>query len=275
MLTPEIKEQRAGKVTGSQVDRIMAGWNEQPVVKPETPELIKWIQTHQVKPAVKELKPIADFEVNTKLIDAAWKYCQSQRPPAGMLSYAHELACDELFFDDPSKEEFQTQDMINGHERELDAIEALEQKLGIEYLGTGDHQTHFSEGDCGVTPDGYSLGDLGLPVRGAEVKSRVAKHHAAQLKIKNNLTLCRLDFARYCQIMLGMHVLDVQIWDSVNFNPFAKRSELRLHHVVIKRDQGFINIMLDRVAQTIRIKNELIKEFNGIADAKRELENYG
>lgn len=275
-LTPEIKEKRAGKVTGSQVNRIMAGWDKPPAVKPDCPELLAFIMTAKQKPQVKQIKPMVTYEVNTKLIDACWAYKQSLKPNAGMLSYAHELACDLLFVPDDSIIEFQTQEMINGHLREQDAVDLLKEKTGRVYYGTGDDQQHFSTDGCGVTPDGYSLNELGLVDRGLEIKSRISTHHLAQCDIRDNLTLLELDFSRYCQIMLGFYVMQCEFWESVNYNPFCKLRSLRLHHVVIERDEPFIKIMQSRIERCIQIRDEIVnkaKRLNQEKEAQNDSQN--
>ena len=186
MLSQEIFEARLGNITASNAHRIMAGWD---VPKPDQyfPEpILEWIEKHNKKPLVGELKGKVKCDVTGKAIEAAWKLHQWNTIPQGLITYAEELACEELFYQDPAQfDGSNTPHMVEGVEREIEAVEALNEHSGIDlnFVKTGEDQIHINVDGIGATPDGIVYDDLDLIVTGCEIKCRTPLHHARQLFI--------------------------------------------------------------------------------------------
>ena len=264
MLSPDIFEARRGNITASSAHRMMAGW-EAPKPPSDYPiPIYQWIEDNASKPLVGALK--ADGIIATgKEIDAAWKAYQFDQPPQGLLTYAEDLACDELFDYDPSTN-FTSLHMENGNDRELKAVEQLSDETGLVFSKTGEDQIHIGAHWIGATPDGIVYDDLDLIETGCEVKCRTPLHHARQLLINDNESLKEHDFERYCQIQVACHVTGAQHWYSANFNPFAKSDAHKLHYCVIERDDEFLEIFKQRAAVVFEHKQRFLDELNKLKE---------
>ena len=253
MLSDEIKQSRYGNITASKASAIMTGWDAPEPSRDYSIGIHAWISKHERKPSVGELKEVLDEDVSMKLIEPAWKAYQYDKPSQGLITYAEELACDELFYPDPSLD-FQTQSMINGNEREVDAVNLLIEATGLEFVNTGEDQIHITSNGVGATADGLVKDELDLIETGCEVKCRMAIHHARQLVVKDNASLIEHDFDRYCQIQVGCLVTEADHWYSVNYNPFGKEPELCFNYCVIQRDDAFLEVFKRRVELTYKYK---------------------
>lgn len=259
MLSPEIIEQRRGSITASAVHRIMAGWNTPKPSDDYPSELYQWIELNGTKPLVGDVKGILKCDVTGALINAAWKAYQFNTVPQGLITYAEELACDELFEHDPMTD-VSTRAMDIGNEREPEAVDLFIELTGLNLVNVGDDQLHLSLNGIGATPDGIIRDDIDLIEAGAEIKSRIPLHHARQLLINDNKTLIENDFERYCQIQTGIAAADVDRWYSINYNPYAKELAHRLHWCVIKRDQPFIDIINQRAEVVYEHKERFLNK---------------
>lgn len=258
MLSPEIIEQRRGNITASAAHRMMAGWNDAQPSRDYPSELYDWISKHG-KPKVGDVKNVLDCDVSGNAINAAYTAYQFDKTPQGLITYAEELACDELFDHDPLTD-VQTKAMEAGHERELEAVDAFFEVTGIELQKTGDDQIHLTADGVGCTPDGIVYDELDLIKTGAEIKSRTPLHHARQLLINDNASLIDHDFERFCQIQAACLVAGVDHWFSINFNPYAKEPAHRLHYCVIKRDDDFIAILNKRAELVFKHKEQFLSQ---------------
>lgn len=270
MLSPELIEQRRGNITASAAHRMMAGWNA-PTPSSDFPhQIYNWIDHAKRKPLVGDIKNEVDCDVSGKLIDAAWKYWQHENTtPQGLLTYAEELACDELFDHDPATE-VNTKAMEIGNERELDAIAEFMEATGLELTKLGDDQIHLADNGIGCTPDGIAYDELDLIKTGCEVKCRTPLHHARQLLINDNASLIEHDFERFCQIQVACLVAGVDYWYSVNFNPYAKDTAHRLHYCKITRDDTFIAILKQRAEMVFTHKQQFLNKLLAVSNPEQE-----
>jgi len=151
-------------------------------------------------------------------------------------------------------------DTERGNEREVEAVEWLIRKTGIQFVRTGDEQVHVNANGIGATPDGVVYDDLDLITDGCEVKCRRPIHHARQLLIKDNATLLEHDFERYCQIQVACLVTGVDRWHSVNFNPYAKSDAHKFNYCIIERDDEFLAIFNKRAELVFNFKDAFLSE---------------
>lgn len=265
MLTPELLEARRGTITASEAHSIMAGWDAPRPTDEFPSELYDLLAKLEKKPLVSAVKKFVDCEVSGKLIDAAWKAVAYDRPSQGLLTYAEKLACDELFDPDPMLYDGSNNPhMINGNDREIEAVELLIDETGLPFDKTGDDQIHISVGGIGATPDGIMYDDMDLIVTGCEIKCRSPLHHARQLLINDNKTLREHDFDRYAQIQVAIEVTGADDWYSVSYNPYAKSGLHRFHYCVIQRDELFINVFNKRAAMVFKHKAAFLNQLNEI-----------
>jgi len=263
MLSEEIIEQRRGNITASEAHSIMTGWDTPRPTAEFPTEIYDWIDNEKRKPKVGEIKPFMECDVNGKLIDAAWTAYQFDKPPQGLLTYAEQLACDELFENDPSLN-FTTSHTENGNQREYDAMIRLSEATGLDFVKTGEDQIHLSENGIGATPDGIVYDDLDLIETGAEAKCRSPLHHARQLFINDNDSLIEHDFSRFCQIQVACLVTGADHWYSVSYNPYAILDAHKFHYCIINRDDKFIEIFKQRAACVFEHKEQFLKQLNSI-----------
>jgi len=260
MLSEEIINQRRGNITASESHSMMTGWDTPRPTEPFETEIYEWMAHTGRRPLVGEIKPVMECDVNTKAIEAAWKAYRFDQPTQGLITYAEKLACDELFERDPNDYDGPgTQDMINGNEREIDAMIKLSDATGIDFKRTGEDQIHISTDGIGVTPDGVAYDDLDLIYAGAEAKCRSPLHHARQLLIVDNATLLDHDFDRYCQIQTGYVATGAQEWYSVSYNPCALNKADQFHYCLIERDEAFIKVLMQRAADVFKHKQAFIE----------------
>jgi len=258
-LSDEILNQRRGSITASAAHRIMAGWDTPPPTDYDT-GVYEWLSKNQPekRPLVSEIEESMGVKITGKL-NKAWDAYKFDKPPQGLITYAEELACEELFDPDPNAWNGEGSDAIkNGNEWELAAMEWLAEVTGVDFVKTGDDQIHLSDDGIGVTPDGIAYDELDLITTGGEAKCRSAIHHARQLAIKDNATLIELDFDRYCQVQVGMLVAEVDHWYSVNYNPLGKYKSVQFGYCIIRRDDAFLEIFKQRAAVVFEIKEAFI-----------------
>jgi len=263
MLSEKILIERSGNFTSSENHRLMAGWD---IPKPKEPTLIcleDEFKKMDKKPLVGFVK--SEFEVDATGADVneLWAWVRWHDTPQGLITYAEEKAMETLFYQDPSLY-FETVHTRNGNERELEAIEMLESATGLKFENTGKKQAHISVDEVGATPDGVVLGDDFSIVTGAEVKCKSPLVHAKNLLINNNDDLKRDAFEHYVQIQTQMLVTDTDHWHFANYNPYAKHDALMFKHIIIERDDPFIEIMAQRIETAKKIKAEFLENFNGL-----------
>jgi len=262
MLTPELIEARRGNITASKAHAMMAGWDKPRPVDIFPAAIYEWIAEAKRKPLVKEIKDVLECDVSGASINAAWAAYQFDKPSQGLLTYAEELACDELFEADPLVWDGSTVHMDIGNEREIEAMEKLIEATGLPFDKIGDDQIHVSVDGIGATPDGIVYDDLDLIVTGAEVKCRSPLHHARQLLITDNASLREHDPERYCQIQVQMYVTGADEWYSACFNPCARNVTHRFHYCIIKRDAAFLDVFAKRAQQVFEHKATFLAMLN-------------
>lgn len=266
MLTPDLIEARKGNITASPAHRMMAGWDTPRPAGDFSPELYDWIAKHG-KPKVGDVKDVLDCEVSGALINAAYAAVKFDQPTQGLLTYAEELACEELFEHDPMTD-VSTRGMEFGNEREPEAVERLIEVTGLPFVNTGDDQVHISVGGIGCTPDGLVKDDLDLIATGAEIKCRTPLHHARQLFITDNDSLLEHDFDRFCQMQVSMSVCSCSTWYCASYNPHALREEHKFHHCIIQRDDAFLEVFNRRAKMVFEHKQIFLDKLNSISRSK-------
>ena len=255
MLSEKILLARAGNFTASENHRLMSGWDKESPDRdyPEFEILYSAIKTIGSKPLVGNLKNIVDCSVTGALIEQTWKIIQSEKPPAGLVTYAQEKAIEEFFDPDPSLN-FSTVHTRNGEEREAECMAILAERTGLKFVNIGDDQAHIHVDGVGCTPDGIVLDALDLVDTGAEVKCKSPLEHAKNLLINNNDDLRINAFDHFVQIQTCMLVTDADRWYFANFNPYAKDDAMKFKFIIIKRDDAFIKILIQRIDLAKEVK---------------------
>ena len=261
MLSEELIIARMGNFTASENHRLMAGWDAITPNRnfPEFDNLYGIIKPlydgGQKKFLVGDIKELVGFKVTGKMINDTLSVIRSEEHPAGLVTYAEEKALEELFEPDPSLN-FSTQHTINGEEREIECMELLAAATGLNFVHTGDFQTHIHADQVGCTPDGVVLDDLDMVETGAEVKCKSPLVHARNLLINTAADMKDMAFEHYVQIQTAMLVTGALHWYFANYNPYAKTDELKFKHIVIERDEEFIKILKKRINLAKKIKLE-------------------
>ena len=260
MLSEETLINRAGNFTASQNFRLMAGWDAPQLNRDFDGfnEMYAVMSGLDKKPLISEMKGFVDMKVTGKLINDTWAIILSEKPSAGLITYAQEKAIEELFDPDPSLN-FSTVHTRNGEERELTCMELLSDETELNFVRTGDNQSHIHIDQVGCTPDGVVLDELDLVVTGAEVKCKSPLEHARNLLINNNEDMKKNAFDHYVQIQTSMLVTGTDYWYFANYNPFAKESRFKFKYIIIERDNEFIAVLEKRIAIAKEIKQKFLE----------------
>ena len=261
MLSEEMLIKRTGNFTASQNFRLMAGWDTPQLNRDFDGfnEMYAAIKGLDKKPLVGEIKGLVEVKVTGKLINDTWAIIQSEKPSAGLVTYAQEKAIEELFDPDPSLN-FSTVHTRNGEEREVACMELLADETGVNFIHTGENQVHIHADQVGCTPDGVATDELDLIYTGAEVKCKSPLEHAKNLLINNNEDLKKNAFEHFVQIQTSMLVTGAEYWYFANYNPFAKESRFKFKHIIIERDNEFIAVLEKRINMAKEIKRKFLNE---------------
>jgi hypothetical protein len=263
MLDMDMLLARAGNFTGSQNHRLMAGWS-----KPK-PKLnifegalvvyaaIKELQANGEKILVGTINAHTGLKFNGAQIKSVQDIIKAEKVPQGLITYAQEKALEELFNVDPSLN-FSTVHTRNGEEREIECMEILSEKTGIDFINTGENQAHIHVNGVGCTPDGIAIDDIDMIHTGAEVKCKSPLEHAHSLFINNTNDLKEQAFDHFVQCQTGMLVTGSDHWYFANYNPYAKSELLQFKYIVVQRDDAFIAIMQERINLAKEIKAEFL-----------------
>lgn len=269
MLSQQLLLDRAGNFTASENHRLMAGWDEP---KPssdfegfsEMYRVIKPLyEDGERKFLVGDLSGLVNgFKVTGELIKKTVAVVKSEKVPQGLITYAEEKAMETLFEPDPSLQ-FSTAHTRNGEEREVDCMMMLSMVTGLNFQFIGDEQKHIHADEVGCTPDGVIIDDLDLVETGAEAKCKSPLVHAKNLLIENNKDLQEEAFDHFVQVQTAMLVTGANHWYFANYNPFAKLESMKFKHIVIERDNDFIEVLNERLTIAKRIKSEFLNNFSG------------
>jgi len=261
MLSEELLQQRQGNFTASGNHALMAGWQDvEPDSNfPEFRELSHFIKIHGGKPLVGEAKASVSCNVTGDLINKTWKAMQFHKPSVGLVTYAESKALEEHFYIDPSLN-FSTASTRNGEEREVECMEKLIEATGLNFTNIGDEQIHIHADSVGVTPDGIVINEFDIIETGAEVKCKSPLVHLRNMMIKNNDDLMREEFDHFVQVQTAMFVTGADHWYFANYNPYAKLDKFKFCHIIIQRDNYFIEVMKERLIIAKRIKDEFAKK---------------
>lgn len=276
MLSDELLLERAGNFTASENHRLMAGWD---IPEPdrnfagfeEAYKIIKPLyEAGERKFLVRDLDGKIDFSVNVTgdLIKRVLAVVKHEEIPTGLVTYAQEKAMETLFDIDPSLN-FKTVHTENGEEREVECVRRLSEKLGIEFLHTGEDQIHIHNNEVGCTPDGVMFDEIDLIETGVEAKCKSPLVHAKNLLINNNQDLMEGAFDHFVQTQTSMLVTGASYWYFANYNPYAKRADMQFKYIIVERDEAFIRILAKRIDIAKKIKADFLSKFT--TDAKEEL----
>lgn len=263
MLSEQMMLDRAGNFTASENHRLMAGWD---IPKPKEPTLMclaDEFKKMDKKPLVGFVKSEFEVDVTGADVNELWAWVRWHDTPQGLITYAHEKALETLFDYDESLN-FSTAHTRNGEERELDCMELLSEKTGIDFIHTGDDQVHIHADEIGCTPDGVVLDELDLVCTGAEVKCKSPLEHAKLLLIENNEDMKSQQFNHYVQVQTQMLVTGSDHWYFACFNPFAKMESMKFKYIIIQRDDPFIKILKERIELAKKIKAEFLLNFTPV-----------
>ena len=258
MLSEQIMKDRAGNFTASGNHRLMAGWD---IPEPPEPELIYLEDAFSKldkKPLVGEMKQAGIICTGAE-INEMWAWVQYQKPNVGLVTYAKEKACETLFDYDPSLN-FSTVHTRNGEERELEAVEILIEKTGLDFTNIGEDQAHIYTDEVGATPDGIVLDEMDMVLTGCEVKCKSPLEHSKLLLLNNNKDLLDNAPEFYCQIQTQMLVTGSNHWYFAVYNPYGKTEQIRFKYIIIGRDDVYIKALEKRLEIAKQIKAEFITE---------------
>lgn len=266
MLSEEMLLARAGNFTASENHRLMAGWDI-----PEPDRDFKGFK--EVYAVIKPLFDAGDrkflvgdladkfkFKLTGEIIQKTLAVIKAEIPPTGLVTYAEEKAMEMLFDIDPSLN-FSTIHTQNGEERELDCMLKLSEVVGREFMHTGDDQIHVHSDEVGCTPDGVLFDEIDLIETGAEVKCKSPLIHAKNLLIDSNQDLMEAAFDHFVQVQTAMLVTGADHWYFANYNPYAKRADMRFKHIIVERDDEFIKILAKRIELAKTIKADFLAKF--------------
>src|SRR5690606_1165906 len=263
MLSEDILIERAGNFTASENHKLMAGWDKP---KPKEPTLIclaDEFKKMESKPLVGAVKSQFEVDVTGADVNELWQWVRWHDTPQGLITYGQEKALETLFDFDPSLY-FETAHTRNGNEREIDAVIRLEKAINLKFDNTGKKQIHIHNNEVGCTPDGVVLNSDFSIKTGCEVKCKSPLVHAKNLLINNNDDLKNEAFEHYVQIQTQMLVTDTDHWYFANYNPYAKEKSLQFKHIIVERDNEFIDILAKRIETAKKIKAEFLERFNDI-----------
>jgi hypothetical protein len=265
MLSEELYLERLGNFTASENHRLMAGWDKpQPsrdfeyfdnvygVIKP-------LFDKGESKFLVGDLSSKFNFKLTGDLIKKTLEVIKGEIPPTGLVTYAEEKALETLFDLDPSLN-FSNQHTLNGEERELECMQLLSSKTGLEFHHTGEEQIHIHANEVGCTPDGVIYDELDLVSTGAEVKCKSPLVHARNLLVNNSQDMKEALFEHYVQVQTAMLVTGSDYWYFANYNPFAKKESHKFKYIVVDRDIELINILKQRIEIAKQIKADFLRK---------------
>ena len=216
-MNDDLATRRSGNFCASENHRLMAGWDKQRLSRdyPEFEELYRAMKTLDKKPLVRDIKNSVCCDISGELINRTWQIIQDEIPPAGLVTYAREVANNGFYSRDPSLD-FSTPHIRNGNEREEECMAKLSEKTGIDFVNTGDDQMHICIDGVGCTPDALVFDDLDLVVTGAEAKCKSPLIHTCNMLIKNNADLCKNAFDHFTQIQTSMLLTGADYWYFAN-----------------------------------------------------------
>lgn len=175
----------------------------------------------------------------------------------GGISYAKEKAIQEMtvFCGDDG---YKSDAMNRGSETEEEAVSKFEEASGINLVKTGVDQ-EFVLSDCnehGVTPDGISPDyDFGV-----EVKCPNSLTHQQYLHIYNTSSLKALAPKYYWQCQSAMLILEFDYYCFISYDPRYHVHDLRLHVVIIERNESDIEYLKHRIGIAIEFKKNFIEK---------------
>jgi len=272
MLSEQLLLDRSGNFTASENHRLMAGWwksKPEPLTELELPilEAIKPLYGQgERKFLVGDLKPKYPY-VSGAMISRVLDTIKSQETPQGLVTYAEEKALEELSTPDPSTN-IGTVHTRNGEKREPECMALLAKRTGLVFSNIGDDQAHIHANGIGCTPDGIVLDGLDLVETGAEAKCKSILEHGRLLLINNNDDLKEQAFDHFVQIQTQMLVTGANYWYFAIFNPFFKDEALQFKHIIIDRDDDFIEILQGRIDSAKAIKADFLKKFSPMVEVK-------
>ena len=182
--------------------------------------------------------------------------------PVGAIAYCTEktVECLTEILDDG----YTSREMQWGMDKELNAVEAFQERTGLDITHTGSNQKFFTLGsNTGGTPDGL----IGR-ISGAEIKCPNSLTHFKYMRIKSTEDLKKVMSNYYWQIQGLMMITQCDHWYFISFDPRYKRKEHQLHFVKIlpvEEDQWFLR---ERLKMAIELRDELLEGFIEANDAK-------
>ena len=273
MLSEQLLLDRAGNFSSSENHKLMAGWDDTPISRDFDefaelyPVLNKSFLAGDKKPLIKDLESVTGVKFKGASVNQTWSIIRSEQPAQGLVTYAEEKAAEVLSKPDPSLT-FSTVHTRNGEEREAECMRQLAKATGLNFVQTGEHQSHIHAHEVGCTPDGIVLDDIDLTKTGGEAKCKSIAIHLKNLLINNNDDLKENAFDHFVQIQTAMLVTSAQYWYFANYNPYAIEP-LRFKYIRIERDNEFIAIMQKRIDLAKKIKAEFIAKFNPMINSEK------
>ena len=206
-----------------------------------------------------------------KRLQAAYEEYKFYKVPDGIISYAQELACDELF--DPDPLEFKGNAVTErGEQLEPECVSRLIERYGIPFQYTDDQQLHIQYGDLGATPDGLAIDkSTDLVYSGCEAKARMAPDHLNQRFITGNVSCANRDWHRYLQSQTCIYCCDAEDWYIGSINTYARDERLVFYSAKLHRDEKIISKIVERAALCMEIKNNYLRDIERFLD-EQEIE---
>ena len=143
---------------------------------------------------------------------------------------------------------------------EDNARQRYAETMGYEVLEVGFVPYQKYKNLAGASPDGLIREEKG----GVEIKCPFTlEKHLQHMMYERPQDLKENDPEYYWQCYMGMLVTDCEFWDFVSFNPYVSRSR-QLKVLRVKRDDGEINLLKDRIDLAVEYIREQMERINNI-----------
>ena len=254
-MTPEAQQARRGQFTASQFYRLMGHSSK-------THETCEWSTEYTCYEKVK--------------VDDSYEYVPLQEPPKkkalwrkitnylpdGADTYIIEKVTELL--DTEQVESYTSISMQYGIDTEPQAMQAIQDKYGVELAHINDEQVFFSNGEYGATPDGVEYApDLYTITVVHDVKCPIGTTHTFNiLKVKTAADLEKHYPVYYWQLIGQMLCTGATIAQWHSYRPQHESNPL--HTVMVPRDEQKINALKHRLDLAIARKNQYLESLKGV-----------
>ena len=247
---------RRGRFTASEFHRLVA-----PGIVNQQFEIIGRTGCYQVF-ADGDLASPADEVFGTKAEAAEWIKKEKVRLgvftlSTGAIAYVCEKVAESLT--KPILDEGYTSPAMQwGIENELNAVAAIEERLGVgvENIGTNQEFIKSLCGNYGCSPDGLIDGLLS---QGIEIKCPDSDTHLQYMEVKGAASLKEINSAYFWQVQGSMMVTGAKRWLFASYDPRFELENLKLHIAEIEPDEAAFELLSLKLKLAIEMRDNWIK----------------